>query len=83
VRAACTDVAMASTAKASPIQIHGDDGAWAWAIARIGVSVNLGFSLDNAVNSVSPNIRGVRTRYYLTRFSTFGNLVTAVRDGSH
>jgi hypothetical protein len=49
----------------------------------MGASVDLGFGLDNAVNSISPNIRGVRTRYYLMRFNTFGNLVAAIRDESH
>ena len=82
-RALRADVAVASTAKASPMQVHGDDGAWAWAIACMGVLVFLGFGLDNAVNSVSPNIRGVRAKHYLMRFSTFGNLVVAIGDWSH
>jgi len=64
---------------------YGDDGARVRmrAIARMGASVDLGFGLDNAVNSISPNIREVRTRYYLMRFNTFGNLVAAIRDESH
>ena len=79
------DVAMASTAKASPVQVHGDDGAqaWAWAIARMGALVFLGLGLDNTVNSAFPNIRGMRTRYYLMRFSTFGNLFALIRDWSY
>ena len=60
-RAVRADVAMASTMEAPSMQVHRDDGVWAWAIAHIGASVDLGFGLNNAVNSISPNIRGVRT----------------------
>jgi len=76
-------MAVASTAKASPMQVHGEDRVRAWAIAHMGASVFLGFSLDNMVNSVIPNIRGMRARYYFTRFSTFGNLIAAIGDWTH
>jgi len=61
VGAACMDVAVASTTEAPFLEIHGDDGVQV--IVCIGAPVfivqGISFSLDNAVNSVSPNVRGV------------------------
>ena len=80
--AACADVAMASIAEAPFLKIYGDDGAQT--IVHMGAPVfifqGIGFGLDNAVNSVSPNVRGVTALYYLVRFFTFGNLVAAIRE---
>ena len=70
------DVAMASTAKAPSLKVHGDDGAQA--IVHVGASVfivqGISFGLNNTVNIVSPNVRRVTAQYSLIRFSTFGNL---------
>jgi len=81
-RAVCTDVAVASTAKAPFLEVHGDDRAWV--IVCIGAPVfifqGISFGLDNAFNSVSPNVRGVTTQYYLARFFTFGNLFAVKRE---
>ena len=55
------DVAMAFTVEAPFLKVYGDDGARA--IARVGTPVfiiqGIGFGLDNTVNRISPNVRGV------------------------
>jgi len=84
-RAARMDVAMASTMEAPSIEVYGDDWArvWMWAIACMGTSFFLSLGFDDIVNGLFPKVRGVKTQCYLTRFSTFGNLVTSIGDHSH
>ena len=71
-----TDVAMASTVEAPFLKIYGDDGARA--IAHMGTSVfiiqDISLCLDNMVNSVSPNVRGVTAVYFIAGLNTFGSL---------
>ena len=80
--AAHADVAMASTVKAPFLKVHGDDRTWAIACmgAPVFVIQGIGFGLDNMVNYVSPNVRGVTAQYYLTRFFTFRNLIASIRE---
>ena len=76
VRAVRADVAMASTAEVPFLKVHRDDRAGA--VVHMGAVVfifqGIGFGLDNMVNSVFPNVRGVTAQYFLMSFFTFGKL---------
>jgi len=82
VGAARTDVAMASTMEAPFLKVHGDDGVQV--IVCMGAPVfivqGLGFCLDNAVNSISSNVRGVTAVYFVMRLNTFGSLGTLILE---
>ena len=42
--------------------------------ASVFIVQGIGFCLDNVVNSISPNVRGVTAVYFVMRLNTFGSL---------